>query len=61
MTKYLKKIKKITKDNSQPDDAPEKPNVSSNLQVNAEIVNGTCPHDCKHNTVLSIFMDQLYL
>jgi ssDNA-binding Zn-finger/Zn-ribbon topoisomerase 1 len=56
----FKKEKKITKNNSKPDDAPEKPGVSSNLQINAEIVNGTCPH-CKHDTVLvSIWTNCIY-
>ena len=56
----FKKEKKITKNNSQPDDAPEKPGVSSSLQINAEIVNGTCPH-CKHDTVLvSVWTNCIY-
>ena len=56
----FKKEKKITKHNSQPDDAPEKPGVSSSLQINAEIVNGTCPH-CKHDTVLvSVWTNCIY-
>ena len=56
----FKKEKKITKNNSQPDDAPEKPDVGANLQINAEIVNGNCPH-CKHDTVLvSIWTNCIY-
>ena len=56
----FKKEKKIIKNNSKPSDSPEKPGVSTNLQINAEIVNGTCPH-CKHDTVLvSIWTNSLY-
>ena len=54
------KEKKITKNNSKPSDSVEKPGVSTNLQINAEIVNGNCPH-CKHDTVLvSIWTNSLY-
>ena len=56
----FKKEKKITKNNSKPDHSIEKPGVSTNLQINAEIVNGNCPH-CKHDTVLvSIWTNSLY-
>ena len=54
------KEKKITQNNSKPNNSPEKPGVSANLQINAEIVNGTCPH-CKHDTVLvSIWTNCIY-
>ena len=54
------KEKKITQNNSKPNNSPEKPGVSANLQINAEIVNGTCPH-CKHDTILvSIWTNSLY-
>ena len=54
------KEKKITKNNSKPHDSVEKPGVSTNLQINAEIVNGTCPH-CKHDTILVyIWTNALY-
>jgi len=56
----FKKEKKITQNNSKSSDSVEKPGVSTNLQINAEIVNGTCPH-CKHDTVLvSIWTNSLY-
>ena len=56
----FKKEKKITKNNSKPNDSVEKPGVSSSLQINAEIVNGTCPH-CRHETVLvSVWTNSLY-
>ena len=56
----FKKTKKNIKNNSKPSDSPEKPGVSANLQINAEIVNGTCPH-CRHETVLvSIWTNCIY-
>ena len=56
----FKKEKKNIKNNSKPHDSVEKPGVSANLQINAEIVNGTCPH-CKHDTILvSIWTNSLY-
>ena len=56
----FKKEKKITKNNHQPNDPPKKPGVSANLQINAEIVNGNCPH-CRHDTVLvSIWTNCIY-
>ena len=58
--KYLKKKKRTTKNNSKPSDSLKKPGVGANLQINAEIVNGNCPH-CKHDTVLvSIWTNSLY-
>ena len=54
------KKKTITKNNSKPHNSVEKPNVSDNLQINTEIVNGNCPH-CKHDTVLvSIWTNCIY-
>ena len=56
----FKKQKKIIKNNSKPNNSVEKPGVSANLQINTEIVNGTCPH-CRHNTVLvSIWTNCIY-
>ena len=56
----FKKQKKILKNTNKPDDAPKKPSVDSSLQINAEIVNGNCPH-CKHDTVLvSIWTNSVY-
>ena len=56
----FKKEKTIIKNNSKPNDSIEKPGVSTNLQINAEIVNGHCPH-CKHDTVLvSIWTNCIY-
>jgi len=56
----FKKEKTIPKNNYKPSDSPEKPGVSTNLQINAEIVNGQCPH-CRHDTVLvSIWTNCIY-
>ena len=56
----FKKEKKITKNNHQPHNSVKKPGVSTNLQINAEVVNGNCPH-CRHDTVLvSIWTNCIY-
>ena len=56
----FKKQKTIPKNNSKPNDSLEKSGISTNLQVNAEIVNGNCPH-CRHDTVLvSIWTNCIY-
>ena len=56
----FKKEKTIIKNNSKPNNSIEKPGVSTNLQINTEIVNGNCPH-CKHDTVLvSIWTNCIY-
>ncbi len=56
----FKKQKTIPKNNSKSSNPPKKPGVSTNLQINAEVVNGTCPH-CKHDTVLvSIWTNCIY-
>ena len=56
----FKKQKTIPQNNSKPTDTPKKPSVSTNLQINAEIVNGQCPH-CRHDTVLvSIWTNAIY-
>ena len=56
----FKKEKKITKNNHKPNNSVKKPGVSSNIQINAEIVNGNCPH-CRHDTVLvSIWTNCIY-
>ena len=56
----FKKQKTIPQNHSKPSDTPKKPRVSTNLQINAEIVNGQCPH-CRHDTVLvSIWTNAIY-
>ena len=56
----FKKQKTIPKNSSKPSDSPKKPGVSTNLQINAEIVNGSCPH-CRQDTVLvSLWKNYIY-
>ena len=56
----FKKEKTIIKNNSKSNNSVEKPGVGSNIQINAEIVNGNCPH-CRHDTVLvSIWTNSIY-
>ena len=54
------KTQKNIKNNSKPSDSLKKSGVGANLQINAEIVNGNCPH-CRHDTVLvSIWTNCIY-
>ena len=56
----FKKQKTILKNNSKPNDPPKKPGVGTNLQISAEIVNGSCPH-CRQDTVLvSLWKNYIY-
>ena len=56
----FKKQKTIPKNNSKSNGSPKKPSLGTTLQINAEIVNGTCPH-CRHDTVLvSIWTNCIY-
>ena len=56
----FKKDKKIFKNNYKSDDSPKKSGVSTNIQVNAEIVNGNCPN-CRHDTILvSVWTNSVY-
>jgi len=56
----FKKQKTIPKNNSKSDDSFKKPHLGTNLQINAEVVNGTCPH-CRHETVLvSLWTNYIY-
>jgi len=53
-------FKKNNKDDSKPNNTSKKSAVDANLKINAEIVNGTCPH-CSHNTVLvCLWMSNIY-
>ena len=47
----FKKQKTIPKNNSKSNGSHKKPSLGTTLQINAEIVNGTCPH-CREKTVL---------
>ena len=56
----FKKHKTIPQNNSKPDDPFKKPNLGTNLQISAEIVNGNCPL-CKQDTVLvSLWQNYIY-
>ena len=56
----FKKHKTITKNNSKPDDSFKKPNLGTNFQISAEIVNGSCPH-CRRETILvSLWTNYIY-
>ena len=56
----FKKQKTITKNNYKPGNSPKKPNVSTDLKISAEIVNGSCPL-CRQDTVLvSLWKNYIY-
>ena len=56
----FKKQKTILKNNHKPNNSFKKSGVSTNFQVNAEIVNGNCPH-CRQDTVLvSLWTNYIY-
>ena len=56
----FKKQKTIIKNNYKPNDSLKKSSLASSLQINAEIVNGTCPH-CREKTVLvSLWTNYVY-
>ena len=56
----FKKQKTIPKNSSKPSDSPKKPGVSTNLQISAEVVNGSCPL-CRQETVLvSLWQNYIY-
>ena len=56
----FKKQKTIPKNNSKSNGSPKKPSLGTNLQINAEIVNGSCPL-CRQDTVLvSLWTNYIY-
>ena len=56
----FKKQKTIPKNTLKPNDSPKKSSLGTNIQINAEIVNGTCPH-CNEKTVLvSLWTNYVY-
>ena len=58
--KIFKKNKTSPQNGSKPYHSVKKPRLSTNLQISAEIVNGTCPH-CDRDTVfVSIWMSSIY-
>jgi len=56
----FKKHKTSPQNGSKPHNAFKKPRLSTNLQISAEIVNGSCPQ-CKQDTVLvSLWKNYIY-
>ena len=56
----FKKKKTITKNILKPDNSFKKPNLRTNLQISAEIVNGSCPL-CSQDTILvSLWKNYIY-
>ena len=56
----FKKHKTILKNGSKPHNSFKKPNLGTNLQISAEIVNGSCPL-CRQETVLvSLWKNYIY-
>ena len=56
----FKNYKTIIKNSPKPDNSFKKPNLSTNLQISAEIVNGSCPL-CRQETVLvSLWKNYIY-
>ena len=56
----FKKQKTILKNNSKPNDPPQKSGVGTNLKISAEIVNGSCPL-CSQDTILvSLWKNYIY-
>ena len=56
----FKKHKTSPQNGSKPHNAFKKPRLSTNLQISAEIVNGSCPH-CRQDTVLvSLWKNYIY-
>ena len=56
----FKKYKTIIKNSHKPNNSFKKPNLSTNLQISTEIVNGSCPH-CRQDTILvSLWKNYIY-
>ena len=56
----FKKQKKTTPNGAKPNNAFKKSHLSTNLQISAEIVNGSCPH-CRQETILvSLWNNYVY-
>ena len=56
----FKKYKTIIKNSHKPDNSFKKPNLRTNLQISAEIVNGSCPL-CSQDTILvSLWKNYIY-
>jgi ribosomal protein S27E len=56
----FKKEKTNTKNSFKPNNPSKKLGLGTNIEVSAEIVNGSCPH-CRHETVLvSLWTNYVY-
>jgi len=58
--KIFKKSKTSPQNGSKPYDSFKKPRLSTNLQISAEIVNGTCPHCSQETILVSLWTNYLY-
>ncbi len=56
----FKKEKTNNKDNRKPTNSIEESHLGANLQVNAEIVNGTCPHCCHPTVLVCLWTNSIY-
>jgi len=58
--KIFKKNKTSSQNGSKPRNAFKKPRLSTNLQISAEIVKGTCPHCDRDTMFVSIWRSSVY-
>ena len=58
--KIFKKHKTSPQNGSKPRNAFKKPRLSTNLQISAEIVKGTCPHCDRDTMFVSIWRSSVY-
>ena len=56
----FKKYKTIIKNSPKPHNSFKKPSLSTNLQISAEIVKGTCPHCDRDTMFVSIWRSSIY-
>ena len=56
----FKKEKTNTKNNNKSSNTSQKSGLGTNLQVNAEIVNGTCPHCTQESVFICLWSNAIY-
>ena len=56
----FKKEKTNTKNNNKSSNTSQKSGFGTNLQVNAEIVNGTCPHCTQESVFICLWSNAIY-
>ena len=56
----FKKEKTNTKNNNKSSITSQKSGLGTNLQVNAEIVNGTCPHCTQESVFICLWSNAIY-